>query len=304
MQPVPEAFARRIAEMHGASGRAWLDDLPALLADCARRWSLTLLPPFPNLTYNYVAPALRSDGEQVVVKVGVPSHPDILSEMDALRIFDGRGCVRMLDADRERLVVLLERLRPGTALSRVNDDGQATTFAAQVMRSLWRPAPTPHAFRTLAQWSGGIFSLRTHPVARAASFPIALVTTAERLCADLLGSTEETMLLHGDLWHDNILAAQREPWLAIDAQGVVGERAADAAALLSSPLPHLLHQPQPARILARRVSQLSEQLDLDRGRLIAWGVVYAVLLAWWYVEDHVDDWEAPLACAELLAAML
>ena len=30
-------------------------------------------------------------------------------------------------------------------------------------------------------------------------------------------------MLHGDLHHDNVLRARREPWLAIDPHGVVGD---------------------------------------------------------------------------------
>ena len=57
---VPEAFARTIVEVFDQDGVAWLERLPATLADCERRWSLAVAPPVPNLSYNYVAPAVRS----------------------------------------------------------------------------------------------------------------------------------------------------------------------------------------------------------------------------------------------------
>ena len=43
------------------------------------------------------------------------------------------------------------------------------------------------------------------------------------------------MLLHGDLHHDNILTATREPYLAIDPKGLVGNRAYDVTAAMLNP---------------------------------------------------------------------
>jgi streptomycin 6-kinase len=113
----------------------------------------------------------------------------------------------------------------------------------------------------------------------------------------------EPMLLHGDLHHDNILAAQREPWLTIDPKGLVGEPAYETGALLRNPLPQLLEVPQPGRVLARRVNQLAEELDFDRARVRGWGLTQAVLSAWWSVEDFGDVSDFAIACAELLASI-
>jgi streptomycin 6-kinase len=113
----------------------------------------------------------------------------------------------------------------------------------------------------------------------------------------------ELVLLHGDLHQDNILAATRRPWLAIDPKGVVGEPAYETAACLHNPQPQLLNMPQPGRVLARRVDQLAEELNLDRARVRGWGLAQAVLAAWWGVEDGGHVWDAALGCAELLAAI-
>ena len=114
MHPIPKPFSDRMIDMYGDRGRAWLDALPATLDEFAQRWSLTLHPPF-ELSYNYVAPATRSDGSEAVLKLGYPNR-ELLSEMHALQILDGRGAVQLLEADFEQQVFLLERIRPGVAL--------------------------------------------------------------------------------------------------------------------------------------------------------------------------------------------
>jgi len=171
------------------------------------------------------------------------------------------------------------------------------------MRQLWRPVPPNHPFPTVNDWGRGFARLRQHYEGGSGPFPTRLLEEAEALFAELSASMAESVLLHGDLHHDNILAAQRQPWLAIDPKGLVGEPAYETGALLRNPLPELLKAPQPGRILARRVDQLSEELGLDRERVRGWGLAQAVLSAWWSVEDTDQIGEGALTCAELLAAI-
>ncbi|KPL20413.1 MAG: hypothetical protein AMJ93_12010 [Anaerolineae bacterium SM23_84] len=302
MMTVPSAFARTIRELHGETGDEWLRRLPDLLADCALRWSLTILPPFEPLTYNYVAPAIREDSAEVVLKVGVP-NPELLTEIEALQRFDGQGIVQLLDADPELGILLLERLKPGAPLSKLTDDEQATSIAVQVMRQLWRPAPPEHPFPTVAKWAAGLERLRRRFGGGTGPLPGEWVETAENLFGELIGSMAEPVLLHGDLHHENILSAERQPWLALDPKGVVGEPAYEVGALLRNPIPGLLAQSHPECTLARRVDQLAEELGLERARLVGWGLAQAVLSAWWNVEDHGHGWEWGIACAEVLARL-
>ncbi len=116
----------------------------------------------------------------------------------------------------------------------------------------------------------------------------------------MLASAAAPVLLHGDLHHGNVLAARREPWLAIDPKGLIGEPAFETVALLHNP-ERLLSAPQPGRILARRVDQLSEHLGFDRQRIRGWGIAQGVLAAYWGLEDAGQVWEQALTCAQLLA---
>jgi len=296
---ITDRFARRIREVYGVAGGAWLQRLPGLIADCERRWSLKVGAAFEPLSHNYVAPATRADGTKTVLKIGVPTN-ELSAEIEALRHFAGRGSVRLLDADPEWGVLLLERLVPGTPLTDLADDDQATLDAAQVMRQLSHPAPPGHSFASVADWAAGLSRLRARFGGTTGPLPAVLVDRAERLFAELVASMGQPVLLHGDLHHENILAAQRQPWLAIDPKGVTGEPEYEVGALLRNPMPQLLAMPHPEHVLARRMDILAESLGFDRGRLRAWGLAQAVLAAWWSIEDHGQGWETWIACAELL----
>jgi streptomycin 6-kinase len=299
---IPEGFVQQIIAVHGDEGLAWLERLPTILARCEQRWGLTLASPFAPLSFHYAAPAMRADGTPVVVKVCAPTG-EFEQEAEALQLFDGHGMVRLLDYHRDDEVLLLERLVPGTLLGTLEDDEAATSAAATVMRQLWRPVSAGHPFPSVIDWGRGFVRLRQHYDGGTGPFPAALLTEAETLYAELCASMAATVLLHGDLHHDNILAAERQPWLAIDPKGVIGEPVYETGALLRNPLPDLLKMPQPGRILARRVDQLSEELGFDRRRVRDWALAQAVLSVWWGIEDSDQVSEASLTCAGLLAAI-
>ncbi len=299
---IPEKFAQTIREGYGERGTDWLKNLPNLIADCEKRWSLTVGAPFANLSYNFVVPASRADGSDCVLKLGVV-NPELLCEIEALRLYDGRGIARLLEADPECGALLLERLQPGIPLRLVAEDEIATAIAAGVMQQLWRPVPANHPFPTIADWARGMERLRQEFDGRTGPFPRNLVETAVSLFNDLLPSQAEPILLHGDLHHWNILRAKRAPWLALDPKGVVGEPAYEVGAWLRNPIDRLTNWPDLPRIQARRIDQFADILDLDRQRIVGWGIAQAVLSAWWSYEDHGRVGEVAITCAESLMGL-
>jgi streptomycin 6-kinase len=381
MTPAPERFARTIREVFGERGEAWLRRLPETLAECERRWLLRIGPPFAELTYNYVAPAERADGGAAVLKLGVPNKA-LSSEIAALAHFDGRGAVRLLEADVDVGALLLDRLAPGTSLRTVADDAEATRIAAGVMRELWRPAPVERPFLrksptvvpgepgqavwdldarvpwvaspmivpgdprlrerpyrysidhpvaspmivpgdprkavrdvvagvpfpTVARWGEGFVRLRGRFDGGTGPLPEPLVARAEREFADLLASAGPPTLLHGDLHHDNILAAGAGRWLAIDPKGLVGEAPYETGALLLNPrgpqAPRPIYEwPDLDLVLETRLRILAEELGFEPERMRRWAFAQAVLSAWWSLEDHSYGWEPAITLAEHCAAL-
>jgi len=296
---VPEDFARTQVSLRGDAGLAWLNRLPALTNELGQRWSLKVGSPFPNLSYNWVVPAIRRDGTPAVLKLSFPGDKEFKTEAAALAAFGGRGICRLLELDLDRGAMLLERLQPGKPLTIVGDDEEATSVAAGVMKKLWRPAPPDHAFPRVSDWSRGFERLRRRFDGGTGPMPTRLVGDAESLFAELLVSEGEPLLLHGDLHQENILSAGRGPWLAIDPKGVVGEAAYEPAALLHNPV-EALDSPDPKGLLERRLDVLSGALGLDRARVRAWGLAQAVLAAYWSLEDGGRVWDEALAFAGLL----
>ncbi len=302
MHPIPQEFTDQMITMCGDAGRQWIASLPDLLDQYSQRWSLELGPPFP-LSYNYIAPARRADGSEVVLKLGIPNR-ELLSEMYALRIFDGRGIVQLLDADFEDQVFLLERIRPGVELVSIPDDEYCTRTAAQVMQQLWAPVTGEYPLLTVESWTAGLANLRPYFNNTTGPFPEYLVDAAERIFAEFIPSQGERILLHGDLHHWNIISGTRQPWLALDPKGVIGEREYETGALLRNPDLSKFKWSELKRFQERRISILTEMLGFDRQRILGWGVAQTVLSAWWSIEDHGIIWENAILCGEVLYDML
>ena len=59
---LPDNLARSATDPPGPQGAARLERRPEIAAGCARRWSLTLDPPFPQISINDAAPGECTDG--------------------------------------------------------------------------------------------------------------------------------------------------------------------------------------------------------------------------------------------------
>lgn len=301
---IPTHFAHNMIEIHGQEkANAWLGNLPAILEYCAERWQITIFPPFKNISYHYVAPALRADGTPVVVKACSPTG-EFAEEAEASRLFQGETMVRLLEVDEEREVLLLERLLPGTLLASLvpEQDERATSILVSVMKRIWRPAPEQHNFFTVERLGKALECLRPQYNGSYGPFPPRLVQEAEQLFTDLSASAPSHMLLHGDLHHENVLLSGNA-WRTIDPKGVVGDPGYETGLLFYNPLPQISYFPDLHKILARRIDQLAEELEMERARIRGWGLAQCVLSAWWSV-DHDPTAEPPgdvLACAEILA---
>ena len=294
---LPADFQQTVQAAYGPRGQAFLNSLPELVHEAARRWGLTDLCPATNLSYNFVEFA-NCRGQEVVLKLGVP-HRELTSEIASLRIFEGRGTVRLLEADAELGMLLLERLRPGQMLASLTDDAQATHIAADVMLSLRRPGTADPSLIRLQDWLDGFHRLRARFEGGTGPLDRRLVEHAEAEALDFFREEYQPTLIHGDLHHFNILSSERG-WLAIDPKGVVGPAAYEVGPFLINPWVVSSWPPDAPRLTQTRIAILSERLGLDERCLLEWGMAHAVLSACWSLEDN-QDWQPAMQCARLFS---
>jgi streptomycin 6-kinase len=219
--------------------------------DVVERWRLTLGEEYPPGAAGRAFRVTRADGTDAVLKVGHP-HRESLQEPDALARWDGDGAIRLLERDDARGAMLLELCEPGTPLSQLETE-LAMDVIVDLLPRLW---VSGDGFHTLADevehWADGN------------ELDGELLALAREL-----GATQgELVLCNQDLHGDNVLAAQREPWLLIDPKPLAAEREFQAAPIVRSG--ELGHSRKQALY---RLDRLSGDLGLDRERARLWTIV-------------------------------
>lgn len=293
MTSLPESFETRICKLYGQDGQKWLNTLPTLRDSLVKRWSLQNIQPAERLSYNYLEFAHSPAYGPVVLKIGFP-NPELLTEINALEYYQGiESAVSLMDCDIDQGALLLERILPGHNLTSLTDDQEATRIAAESMLALRQSPPAGNDFPTMEKWCQGFFRYNINFRGRGGPLPETLFDKAFRLVRDLLGSSQDQYLLHGDLHHSNLLFREDGSWVVIDPKGVIGEFACEVGPYLFNPIPDLIHQPNLVEILTRRLQILEEITGLDRHRLAGWSFCRTVLSAIWSLEEgdnHLSYW--------------
>ncbi|MCI0554042.1 MAG: aminoglycoside phosphotransferase family protein [Anaerolineae bacterium] len=331
---LPPEFISTITNTFGEDGESLIENLPALINEASTRWGLTNVQPVDNLSYNFVAfadsPLPMGEGlgvrekVNVVLKIGVP-RDELTSEIAALRLFNGEGACRLIDADEQKGFLLLERLNPGVMLSTMEDDERATHIGAEVMQKIWRPLDhvtlsdsegsltqtnrlfaaerlrvTYNKFIQLSDWFDGLKELRQMFDGGTGPLNEKLVARVEKSVNDFFAENHGSVLMHGDFHHFNILSSERG-WLVIDPKGVIGPAGYEVGPFLMNPWGDLLNGTNYRRLTKRRIDILHEQLGFERERIREWGLAHAVLSAWWHIEDNTGGEEYAMNFAEMMA---
>jgi streptomycin 6-kinase len=295
---VPEAFAASYGG-NGSSARRWVGGLPRLTADVLDRWALRPDGPTRHGMASLVLPVVRADGAPAALKLQQP-RDETTAAVTGLRAWDGDGIVRLLAADPGTGALLLERLDADRSLSTVADDAEAMAILAGLLARLVAvPAPqgVPHladvaaAMLDEAPWAAS--ALRDPAEQR-------LVRTCASAVAELLGEPGDH-LLHWDLHYDNVLAGEREPWLAIDPEPLAGDPGFELLPALDSRWDEVLASGSVERAVLRRFDLLTEALGADRRRAVGWTLGRVLQNALWDIEDGKRALEpAQVAIADVL----
>jgi len=224
--------------------------------------------PFPG-TRALVLPVRTEDGQPAVLKL-VPPGRGASAEHLALQHWHGEGAVRLLRADPRRAALLLERLHPED-LRRLGDL-EACAIVGGLYRRLHRRAgPQYRPLSSCVQgWAAELAALP-----RDAAVPRRLVEQAGALCRDFASDAgTDGRLIHTELHYAKVLAADREPWLAIAPEPLSGDPHFEPAPLLWHRWEELGRELRAG--LRRRLETVVAAAGLELERARDWAVVRAV----------------------------
>jgi streptomycin 6-kinase len=248
----------------GLTHGVWLERVPDLVKECVDEWGLRLGEPYQPGAAGYAVRAELSNGTPAVLKLVYPDR-ESEHEADALALLGGDGAVKLLARDDDRLAMLLERCEPGTTLAAAGPE-VALDVLISLLPRLWVDAAEPfHTLEEEATWWVGYLPEQWERLGRAVERR--LVDAAVDALSSLSHSQGEQVLLNQDLHGDNVLAAEREPWLVIDPKPLTGEREFAVAPIIRS-----FELGHSKRAALYRLDRLTSELGLDRDRARAWTI--------------------------------
>lgn len=279
MIEIPAELAASQAKYNGEAGRAFIAALPARAEEFLERWGLRVTGPSMHGWASLVLPVV------VPGRGGVPAalklqllDEETQGEPVALRAWAGDGAVRLLEHDAGTGTMLLERADERRHLSRVAEVREGVGILADLLARLVA-VPAPPGLRRLGDIAARMLDRTPAAAARLADpDEAALLRDCAAAVREAVGEPGDR-LLHWDLHYDNVLAAEREPWLAIDPKPLAGDPGFELLPALKN-----LWDPDPAETLWR-FDLLTERLGLDRARARAWTLGRVLQNSLWEVAD-------------------
>jgi streptomycin 6-kinase len=270
---IPAAFAQATIDREGDAGAAWLAELPSIIEDLLTQWDCAVDGDVAHGQVGVVVPV-----KGAALKVSFP-HPGNVHEPDAFEAWGGAGAVKLYERDDARYAMLLERAHTTTLLEH---DEDVVVIAGALHRRLRIPAPDglPRMSDQADAWEE---ELRKDAAELDHPLPASVVDAALAV-VDELGRDQPEILIHGDFHPRNVLRADREPWLAVDPKGYVGDPAYDATTFLRTRAADqlgLFGADDLMKVLQHELELFAETAELDPERIRRWAQLNMVQSAFW-----------------------
>jgi streptomycin 6-kinase len=143
-----------------------------------------------------------------------------------------------------------------------------------------RPAPRDVSDTiSLDDWFDGLGRYKE------SSFPKAYAQKALDIYSELSQQREKIFYLHGDYHPGNVVNGTREPYLVIDAKGIIGHIGYEIAVFLNNLHWWQAEQSDIKEQLAVAVSKFSKGFGIEEKELRQWAFAGSVLGHWWTFDE-------------------
>ena len=286
---IPQSF--RDMPRWWRDGSRWLESLPVLVRTQCARWQLTVSGAAAHGSNAIVIPVTGADG--VFVLRLTPPGREVGEQIAALRFWDGRGTVQLVDADADAGAMLLERLALGTSLRDAPVD-EAMDVLGRMMRRLAVPAPAA-APSTAVVVAERMTTMEPEWDRLGRPFDETLLRRALELGTRLSRTTSDRAV-DADLHSAQVLRGRREPWLVVDPVLMRGDIAFDLARVLWTRLDEM-----PARAdIVRHFDEVVHAAAIARDHSRDW--VFFRCVDYWLWSLSAGLTEDPQRCRRLAAA--
>lgn len=309
MIELPPFVRQRVANL-GEAGEQWLGELPGVVADLSRHWSVTVDAVLTGGTAAYVARVHRPDGTHAVLKIAIP-RIDITDQVDVLAAADGRGYAQLYDADVERRAMLLESLGPSLDHAALPPERALGILCATLNEAWTLPRrkgiavePDQENAHLLAVMIGTLWEKLDRPC------PDAVITAAlayaERRAVAF--DLDTSVIVHGDPHPANTLRAHPRPgaesgYVFVDPDGLIADRSYDLGVAIRDWRQELLPRSaaDACALLRRLCAVAAAETGVDETAIWEWGFIQRVSTGLYLLSMGIaDEGRSLLRSAELL----
>ncbi|GAA5205176.1 streptomycin 6-kinase [Microbacterium kyungheense] len=290
MITVPQSMRAMPRWTRDEAGRAWLDELPQLVAEQCRTWDVEVDGAPLHGSNAIVVPVAR--GGAVFALRLAPPGDDVTRQVEALRFWDGRGVVELIEADPAHRAMLLERLDGARTLLSVPLD-EAHQVIAGLVRTLAVPAP-PDAPTTAEVARQHAESFERDWIALAEPVVPQQLRAAVDHALALAAAPVADTAVDADLHHGQVLAGTRAPWIMVDPVLLRGDPEYDLARVLWTRLDEMPGDDDVTAAFRAFVATV----DVPEDRARAWVVVRSFSYLLWGLSHGMT--EDPMRCRRLL----
>jgi len=183
------------------------------------KWSLSRLRLIPSYSANLVVKCHSDLFGSAVLKIGNPAQ--IATEYGTLLEYNGGRFCTVFAADPERGVLLEEQVQPGKSLRDEESLHKRLAVFCSLYQGLHKMPSESGAFPAYTEWVSRITDYMSKQELYKELY--LHMKQAKDICLSVSSAFSQTMLLHGDFHHDNIILCGHETYKIIDPKGVLGD---------------------------------------------------------------------------------
>jgi len=169
-----------------------------------------------------------------VIKMCIPG-PEVATEINCLRAYDGKGYCKLYAYDLEDDALLLEKVMPGDQMWAVDDYKERARLMGVVIKELPFINNVKEQYPTYLSWMEKIHATLTK--IGGLTDVLYYLNKAMEIYTELKKRHPKACLLHGDLHQENMLLNSTGSYSIIDPKGVIDDPVMETARFLMNETP-------------------------------------------------------------------
>jgi len=262
-----------------------------------KQWELTEIEFQSELSNNnLIFYAVSKRYGQVILKILININ-GFDNEILALKLFQGENICKLYEYSFEDNVYIMERIVPAHTLYESAPRNERLKIAGELFKGLHKTDLPDSTFPTYSEWfeAGKEGTKNREDCEELYQY----LDSAERMLTDVCKKYSRSLLLHGDLHHENILKNANGGYTVTDPKGVIGDPVFDLSRfILDEFRDDLTSEPKDAVI--DFVQKLGDSVGIPCEILLRCLYIETVI---WLFREELANGESIEECQQLITNM-